>query len=217
MFFRLSLWAYNLTNVFFVLKDMSTLGQRLEDLRAINKETKEFTGKIAGVTGVTIGKWEKDLITPRDAKLKRLAEHYNVSFEWLRVGVDGVKVTPVPESFAVSIQSYKDGGEPVFFDVRLLPSNHGERLVYVQVEGYGMGDIFPDGSKLIVDLEDRHYKDEKLYVFKIQDFVSIRQLSFTSTGVRLQSLGSQKDEVLTFEQLSKVEVLGRVIYSICPR
>ncbi|WP_284210486.1 S24 family peptidase, partial [Methylorubrum aminovorans] len=74
-----------------------------------------------------------------------------------------------------------------------------------------------DGSKLIVDLEDRHYKDDKLYVFKTQDFMSIRRLSFTSTGVRLQSLGSQKDEVLTFQQLSKVDVLGRVISSICPR
>ncbi|WJT10958.1 XRE family transcriptional regulator [Vibrio harveyi] len=200
-----------------MLKDMSTLGQRLEDLRTINKETKEFTGKVAGVTGVTIGKWEKDLIIPRDAKLKRLAEHYNVSFEWLRVGVDGAKVTPVPESFAVSIQSYKEGDESVFFDARLLPSCHSERLVYVQVEGHSMGDILPDGSKLIVDLEDRHYKDDKLYVFKTQDFMSIRRLSFTSTGVRLQSLGSQKDEVLTFQQLSKVDVLGRVISSICPR
>ncbi|MDK9783767.1 helix-turn-helix domain-containing protein [Vibrio sp. B172a] len=196
---------------------MSTLGQRLEDLRTINKETKEFTGKVAGVTGVTIGKWEKDLITPRDAKLKRLAEHYNVSFEWLRVGVDGTKVTPVSESFVVSIQSYKGGDESVFFDARLLPSGHSERLVYVQVEGHSMGDVLPDGSQLIVDLEDRHYKDDKLYVFKTQDFVSIRRLSFTSTGVRMQSLGSLKDEVLTFQQLSKVDVLGRVISSICPR
>lgn len=146
-----------------------------------------------------------------------MAKHYNVSFEWLRVGVDGAKVTPVPESFAVSIQSYKDEGEPVYFDARLLSSNHSERLVYVQVEGHSMGDILPDGSKLIVDLEDRHFKDDKLYVFKTQDFVSIRRLSFTSTGVRLQSLGNQKDEVLTFQQLSKVDVLGRVISSICPR
>lgn len=196
---------------------MKTLGQRLEELRVNNRLTKKDVGHVAGVTGTTVDKWEKDLIIPRDAKLKRLAEHYNVSFEWLRVGVDGAKVTPVPESFAVSIQSYKDGDESVFFDARLLPSSHSERLVYVQVEGHSMGDILPDGSKLIVDLEDRHYKDDKLYVFKTQDFMSIRRLSFTSTGVRLQSLGSQKDEVLTFQQLSKVDVLGRVISSICPR
>lgn len=196
---------------------MKTLGQRLEELRVNNRLTKKDVGHVAGVTGTTVDKWEKDLIIPRDAKLKRLAEHYNVSFEWLRVGVDGAKVTPVPESFAVSIQSYKDSDESVFFDARLLPSGHSERLVYVQVEGHSMGDILPDGSKLIVDLEDRHYKDDKLYVFKTQDFVSIRRLSFTSTGVRLQSLGSQKDEVLTFQQLSKVDVLGRVISSICPR
>ena len=196
---------------------MTTLGQRLESLRAVNKETKEFTGKVAGVTGVTIGKWEKDLITPRDDKLKRLAKHYDVSFEWLRLGVDGAKVTPILDSLAISIQSYKDGDESVFFDARLLPSGHSDRLVYVQVEGHSMGDILPDGSKLIIDLEDRHFKDDKLYVFKTQDFVSIRRLSFISSGVRLQSLGSQKDEVLTFQQLSKVDVLGRIISSICPR
>ena len=196
---------------------MQTLGQRLEDLTIKFRLTKEDVARIAKVTGTTIGKWEKDLIIPRDTKLKRLAEHYNVSFEWLRVGVDGAKVTSVPESFVVSIQSYRYGDEPVFFDARLLPSDHSDRLVYVQVEGHSMGDILPDGSKLVVDLEDRHFKDDKLYVFKTQDFVSIRRLSFTSTGVRLQSLGSQKDEVLTFQQLSKVDVLGRVISSICPR
>lgn len=196
---------------------MKTLGQRLEELRVNNRLTKKDVGHVARVTGTTVDKWEKDLITPRDAKLKRLAEHYNVSFEWLRVGVDGTKVTPVSESFVVSIQSYKGGDESVFFDARLLPSGHSERLVYVQVEGHSMGDVLPDGSQLIVDLEDRHYKDDKLYVFKTQDFVSIRRLSFTSTGVRMQSLGSLKDEVLTFQQLSKVDVLGRVISSICPR
>ncbi|MEZ8822581.1 XRE family transcriptional regulator [Vibrio sp. 10N.222.54.A1] len=196
---------------------MQTLGQRLEDLRIKFRLTKEDVARIAKVTGTTIGKWEKDLIIPRDTKLKRLAEHYNVSFEWLRVGVDSAKVTPVPESFAVSIQSYKGGGEPVFVDARLLPSGHSERLVYILVEGNSMGEVLPDGSTLIVDIEDKHFKDEKLYVFKTQDFVSIRRLSFTSTGVRLQSLGSQKDELLTFQQLSKVDVLGRIISSICQR
>ncbi|TKF90461.1 S24 family peptidase, partial [Vibrio sp. F13] len=89
--------------------------------------------------------------------------------------------------------------------------------VYILVEGNSMGEVLPDGSTLIVDIEDKHFKDEKLYVFKTQDFVSIRRLSFTSTGVRLQSLGSQKDELLTFQQLSKVDVLGRIISSICQR
>lgn len=202
---------------YFELRSMKTLGQRLEELRVVNRLTKKETGRIAKVTGTTVDKWEKDLIIPRDTKLIRLAEHYNVSFEWLRVGVDSAKVTPVPGSFAVSIQSYKEGHEPVFFDTRLFSSGHSERLVYVDVEGHSMGDILPDGSKLIIDTEDTHFKDDKLYVFKTQDFVSIRRLSFTSTGVRLQSLGSQKDEVLTFQQLSKVDVLGRVISSICPR
>ncbi|CAH7349477.1 Helix-turn-helix transcriptional regulator [Vibrio chagasii] len=196
---------------------MTTLGQRLEDLRTANKETKEFTGKVAGVTGVTIGKWEKNLITPRDEKLKRLAKHYNVSFEWLRVGIDGDKLTSLPESFIVSINSYQEDLGPLFFDSRQLPSGHSERLVYILVEGNSMGEVLPDGSTLIVDIEDKHFKDEKLYVFKTQDFVSIRRLSFTSTGVRLQSLGTQKDELLTFQQLSKVDVLGRVISSICQR
>ncbi|CAH6877565.1 Helix-turn-helix transcriptional regulator [Vibrio chagasii] len=202
---------------YFELRSMKTLGQRLEELRVVNRLTKKETGRIAKVTGTTVDKWEKDLSIPRDDKLKRLAEYYNVSFEWLRVGVDSAKVTPVPESFAVSIQSYKGGDEPVFFDVRLLPSGHSERLVYILVEGNSMGEVLPDGSTLIVDIEDKHFKDEKIYVFKTQDFVSIRRLSFTSTGVRLQSLGTQKDELLTFQQLSKVDVLGRVISSTCQR
>ncbi|MDN3631348.1 helix-turn-helix domain-containing protein [Vibrio lentus] len=67
---------------------MQTLCQRLEDLRIKFRQTKEDVARIAKVTGTTIGEWEKDLSIPRDDKLKRLAEYYNVSFEWLRVGVN---------------------------------------------------------------------------------------------------------------------------------
>lgn len=202
---------------YFELRCMKTLGQRLEELRVVNRLTKKETGRIAKVTGTTVDKWEKDLSIPRDDKLKRLAEHYNVSFEWLRVGVDGAKVVPNHESFGVLIQPYKKGIDPLFFDLRQLPPGHSERLMYVQIEGHSMGEVLPDGSILIVDIEDKHFKDEKIYVFKTLDFISIRRLSFTSTGVRLQSLGSQKDELLTFQQLSKMDVLGRVISSICQR
>ncbi len=196
---------------------MTTLGQRLEELRISNRLTKKDVARIAQVTGTTVDKWEKDQITPRDDKIKRLAKYYDVSFEWLRVGVDSIRTLPVSESSLVSIQPYRKAMESLFFDSRQLPIGHSQRLVYIVVDGNSMGDILPSGSILIIDIEDTNFIDEKMYVFKTHDFVSIRTLSFTSTGVRLQPIGNQKDELLTFQQLSKMDVLGRVITSICPR
>ncbi|KOO12778.1 hypothetical protein AKJ18_22050 [Vibrio xuii] len=195
---------------------MLTLGQRLEQLRTSNNETKEFAAAKAGVAGATYGQWEKDLVIPRDDKLHRLAKHYQVSFEWLRVGIDPTQVTPLAEGLLVSVNAYQGNGE-LLFDSRQLPDCYSGRLVYIQVEGHSMTDTFPDGSYLIIDLEDTHFKDDKLYVFRTNDFISVRKLSFTSSGVRLESIGSSKEELLTFQQLSKVDVLGRVIYSFSPR
>lgn len=195
---------------------MKTLGQRLETLRISNNETKKFVGQIAQVNGVTVGKWEKDQVVPRDDKLQRLAKHYNVSFEWLRVGVERAQVSPLTEEFSVSINAY-DKGAPLLFDSRQLPEGHSERLMYIQISGHSMAEQLPDGSILIIDLDDRHLQDEKLYVLKTHNFISVRKVSFTSSGIRLQSFSHQKDELLTFQQVSNIDVLGRVISSIVPR
>lgn len=195
---------------------MGTLGDRLETLRTKNKETKEFVGKVAGVTGTTVGKWEKNLVIPRDDKLQRLAKHYKVSFEWLRVGIEHAQISTLTNDFAISINDC-DGGEALLFDQRQLPKDHSDRLMYLRVKGHSMGEQLPDGSVLIIDLEETHFQEEKLYVLKTHDFISIRKVSFTSTGVKLQSFSDQKDEVLTFQQVTDVNVLGRVISSIIPR
>ncbi|GAM65499.1 hypothetical protein JCM19232_4999 [Vibrio ishigakensis] len=195
----------------------TTLGARLKALRIKNKETVDYLAESVQVAQSTVSKWEHDEVIPRDEKVKRLAKHYNVSFEWLRLGVNYTSIIPSNDEDIVSIRSFANGNETRFFDVRILPVGHSDRLVYIQVEGSEMGDVFPSGSLLIVDLEDRHYKDEKIYVFNTHDFLSIRKLLFTSTGVRLQPLGSNRDEPLTFQQLSKLDLVGRVITSQCPR
>ncbi|EOC9182277.1 helix-turn-helix domain-containing protein, partial [Escherichia coli] len=53
---------------------MESLGIRLKRLRKDKGLTQVELGKLSGVTGVTIGYWEKDLNEPGSKALSKLAQ-----------------------------------------------------------------------------------------------------------------------------------------------
>lgn len=197
---------------------MSTLGQRLETLRTERKLTKEQVAQVAQVRGATVGSWERDKIIPRDDKLKRLSGFFKVSYEWLRVGVDGAVLLSTSEEHAALIQPLIKDRAGLIFDKREIPATASHSLVYFRITGHSMGEVLPEGSLVLVDVEDKHIKDGKMYAIKQDEYILVRRLSYTTSGINLQSLGVQgRDELLTFQDLSKLEIVGCVVSSICPR
>ncbi|EHK2924621.1 helix-turn-helix domain-containing protein [Vibrio parahaemolyticus] len=197
---------------------MSSLGNRLENLRCNAKLSKEAVARVVDVKGATIGKWERDEVIPRDHNLRKLATYFGVSFEWLRVGIDGSTVFSSGDNDAVIIQPFfPDGGSLIFDSKELLDSN-SNNLVHLKMNDDSGGDVFPCGSTLIIDVKDKHLKDEKIYALRRLQYLLIRKLSFTTGGVRLQTLSrTGQSEVIGFQNLSDVEIIGRVVSSISPR
>ncbi|WP_418808644.1 helix-turn-helix domain-containing protein [Phascolarctobacterium faecium] len=62
---------------------METLGSRLRQLRIHAKETQQDVAKILCINRVTYTQYEIDKRTPQPDMLKRLADHFSVSIDYL--------------------------------------------------------------------------------------------------------------------------------------
>ena len=63
-----------------------SIGQRLKKLRVSMKKTLREEGAIFNVSLNTVYRWEHDLSAPRKSTLRKVAEFYGVSYEWILGG-----------------------------------------------------------------------------------------------------------------------------------
>jgi len=77
---------------------MSTLGERIKQLRIENEMTQEEFGKLFGVTKYAVSLYESNKSTPNDEIKKKIAEHFNVSLDWL-MGISDVRNAYIPEEY----------------------------------------------------------------------------------------------------------------------
>lgn len=72
---------------------MESLGIRLKKLRKDKGLTQVELGKLSGVTGVTIGYWEKDLNEPGSKALSKLAQALGTTESYLLYGVSSPELS----------------------------------------------------------------------------------------------------------------------------
>ena len=60
-----------------------TLGEKLNSLRKQRRKTLKDMSAEINVSMNTLYRWERDLVRPRKAMLSKLAEHFNVSVDYL--------------------------------------------------------------------------------------------------------------------------------------
>ena len=70
-----------------------TVGDRIKILRSENKMTQETLGKILNVGKSTISQYENNINKPDIDILKKIAERFNVSLDWLMCRTDTRNVT----------------------------------------------------------------------------------------------------------------------------
>jgi len=63
-----------------------TVGEKLKNLRLQVKKTLKEEGEIFNVSLNTVYRWEHNLTVPGKTALKKIADFYNVSLEWLIYG-----------------------------------------------------------------------------------------------------------------------------------
>lgn len=82
---------------------MESLGIRLKRLRKDKGLTQVELGKLSGVTGVTIGYWEKDLNEPGSKALSKLAQALGTTESYLLYGVSSTEPTLVQNNSGTQI------------------------------------------------------------------------------------------------------------------
>lgn len=67
---------------------MTTLGQRLKELRKERGKTQAQIGKLLNVSNVSVSGYENDTREPDSAALKKLSDYYGVSIDYLLGNTD---------------------------------------------------------------------------------------------------------------------------------
>jgi len=62
---------------------MKTIGQRIRQLRKENNITQEELGKMYGLAKSTVSLYESGRSNPDDEIKQKIADHFNVSIDWL--------------------------------------------------------------------------------------------------------------------------------------
>jgi len=64
----------------------ATFGGRLQSLRKTTNRTLKEESEVFDVSLNSVYRWEHDMTLPRRAMIRRIAEYYGVSYEWLLNG-----------------------------------------------------------------------------------------------------------------------------------
>lgn len=113
---------------------METLGQRIKRLRKEQKYTQVTLGKVVGVTGVTVGYWEKDLNEPGGKALSKLARALRTTESYLLYGQSAG--TTVPFQGAVQFLPLLSWEEATAFTtsgVREMPEKSNKITTFLHV------------------------------------------------------------------------------------
>jgi len=63
-----------------------SIGSRLRALRQKEKRTLKEQSELFGVSLNSVYRWEHDIASPKKTLLRKIADHYEVPFEWLLYG-----------------------------------------------------------------------------------------------------------------------------------
>ncbi|MCU8058040.1 LexA family transcriptional regulator [Shewanella sp. SM34] len=203
----------------------SGIGKRIKELRVSKGYTQKSLAKKLSVTPMAISQWETAKTEPKGSHLRAFCTLFNVSLEWLSTGMTKASVNFDSKLGSVSvpfaeIQNLTRSATNSHFviDASFLDGVDINNALCVEVIGNSMEPLLPDSSLVIIDTNDTFIKDGKFYVLKQGDRVWVKILSYTSSGIRVKSFNSDyKDEIYTFQEFSKFEVIGKVKCQITTR
>jgi phage repressor protein C with HTH and peptisase S24 domain len=203
----------------------SGIGKRIKELRVSKGYTQKSLAKKLSVTPMAISQWETDKTEPKGSHLRAFCTLFDVSLEWLSTGTTKASVNFDSKLGSVSvpfaeIQNLTRSaiGSHFVIDASFLDGVDIKNALCIEVIGNAMEPILPDLSLVIIDTSDTFIKDGKYYVLKQGDRVWVKILSYTSSGIRVKSFNTDyKDEIYTFQEFAKFEVMGKVKCQITTR
>lgn len=207
-----------------------TPGERIKTLRAKNDlSQKQLSHDLGYKTYTTVSKWESDSSLPPGKELKKLANYFQVSTDYI-LGL---------EDDRQNTYDYSDSQEIVVYDSVDMLENQQEHehkqtikvpnyIIQEPIHHYyvlniytdALNRVIPNGNRIVIlDLtksKDHHLKTGDILFIKYHNEYNLKHFRKTDTKIYLEPHsyldGFQTDEYST-EQFQEIAVLGKVIYT----
>lgn len=223
-------------------QDKLEFAQRLNSIFDENREAMKGRArkleKITGLSNTAAQKWLKGESIPRRDPLRRIANEYGKSLEWLEYGV--VHRTESSVTYSVKgedkSQSYVDieffsvdAEESSIREISLMDSVPFKRsfldglgikpedCCVINQSGSNMEPAINDNDQMLINRRDRELKDQGIYVFRVSDSNYTYQVSSNVDGsitlVSQNNDPSYPDQKLPKNETLAIEIVGRVVWS----
>ena len=201
---------------------MSTIGDKLKDLRLKNKLTQEEVGKKINVSKQTLYKYESGIITniPSD-KIEVLAEIYNTTPAYL-MGWDEPNQKNLTQGVKVPVLGRVVAGIPLeavteILDYEELHPNVAKtgEFFALQIKGNSMSPRICDGDVVIVKRQNTVDSGDIAIVLINGDEATVKKVKLDENGIMLIAFNADvyephfysNDEIKTLP----IEILGKVV------
>jgi len=207
-----------------------TFGKRLSMLRNEKNMTQQDLANSLNITRGSIGMYETDTRTPDADMLKRIANFFNVSIDYLLCNTD-FRTNDLPNGafttddyITVPMLGTIRAGEPIYADINVIgyapvPKfmiSSGEYF-YLKVTGDSMNqDNIVDGGYVLVRRQDTVENGETAVVIVDGDEATIKRFYKTDTTITLMPKSSNpiyQPIIIDIKKIS-VKVVGKVVYSL---
>lgn len=207
-----------------------TPGERIKELRAKNGiSQKQLSHDLGYKTYTTVSKWESDASLPPGKELKKLAEYFQVSTDYI-LGLD--------DSPNNTYRNDENSNEILFLESlnpNYLREEHTTRTIKVpryilkeSISSYfvlnvhtdSMNRLIPNGNKVVIlDFsltKDDFLKTGDIVILKYQGEYRLKYLRKADTMIYLEPHSYLEGfSTLTFtkEEFDKIEIVGKVVYT----
>lgn len=194
---------------------------RLKDLRLKNKELQEDVGKIIGKSGRAVGNYETGKRKMSPEIVLKLAEHFNVTTDYL-LGKDvDNNVFPIPDNAVpIPVVGKISAGLPILATENIsryefAPSsliNKNFTYFYLTVTGDSMNRKFNDGDIVLVQQQNDLENDE-IGVFLIDNEATVKRYKKEDDRIVLypMSTNPEHDPQIYNPKETNVKIIGKVI------
>lgn len=199
-----------------------SIGKRIAEARERRGLSQAQLADLVHVTQPTVSDWETGETEPRRNRLDRLASSLGVDIFWLQFGTSDERhslgtvnsaIVNVPlidwvqaGGLVETSDPYQLGAPEDFVPVASTRQN----LIALRVRGDSTDRAFPEGTIVIVDLDDRELVEKRFFVFRHQGKATLKMYRANPSRLEPHSTNPDHDPIYP---TNGIEVVGRVILS----
>ena len=182
------------------------MNERVKTLRKVLQLNQTEFGKKIGITMRAVQKWENGESKPQQSTIKALISTFNVNPDWLLNGTGEMFLDNASRqqevSDIISIPYYPEvsaaaGSGALVYDENsvkhlqissaIINISTGDNVCLINATGNSMQPVIDDRDLLLVDLSNKDFIDEGIYVVRLENTLLVKRLQKIPNGIVLIS------------------------------